>query len=89
MFSFETEVCVELELGAVDVTAVVQAARIADAEGGADSVGFLTGAALSADALLGHVRSIAHYDEGATVAGPLKVGVLFSVHDVNTIRLVK
>ncbi|VDK84402.1 unnamed protein product [Litomosoides sigmodontis] len=71
--SFETALCVELELGAVDVTAIVQSASIADAEGGADSVGFLTGAVLSADALLGYVRSIAQYDEGAAVAGPLKV----------------
>lgn len=60
-------------MGAVDVTAIVQSASIADAEGGADSVGFLTGAVLSADALLGYVRSIAQYDEGAAVAGPLKV----------------
>ncbi|VBB29888.1 unnamed protein product [Acanthocheilonema viteae] len=71
--SFETDICVELELGAVDVVAVVQSASIADAEGGADSVGFLSGAVLSADALLGYVRSIAQCDEGAAVAGPLKV----------------
>ncbi|KAM3720644.1 DNA polymerase epsilon catalytic subunit [Dirofilaria immitis] len=71
--SFETNICVELELGAVDVTAIVQSASIADAEGGADAVGFLTGAVLSGDALLGYVRSIAQYDEGAAVAGPLKV----------------
>ncbi|VIO96069.1 DNA polymerase family B, exonuclease domain containing protein [Brugia malayi] len=69
----ETDICVELELGAVDVTAIVQSASIADAEGGVDSVGFLTGTVLSADALLGYVRSIAQYDEGAAVAGPLKV----------------
>ncbi|VDK66069.1 unnamed protein product [Gongylonema pulchrum] len=62
-----------MELGAVDVTAIVQASRIADAEGGADSIGFLTGDALSADTLLGHVRSVAQYDEGAAVAGPLKI----------------
>ncbi|MCP9260431.1 DNA polymerase [Dirofilaria immitis] len=61
--SFETNICVELELGAVDVTAIVQSASIADAEGGADAVGFLTGAVLSGDALLGYVRSIAQYDE--------------------------
>ncbi|VDN01879.1 unnamed protein product [Thelazia callipaeda] len=71
--SFQTSVCVELQLGAVDVTALVQSAAIANAEGGTDSVGFLTGSALSTDALLGHVRSIAEYDEGAAVAGPLKV----------------
>uniref|UniRef100_A0A158Q8A2 DNA polymerase epsilon catalytic subunit n=1 Tax=Elaeophora elaphi TaxID=1147741 RepID=A0A158Q8A2_9BILA len=71
--SFETYICVELELGAVDVTAIVQSASIADAEGGVDSVGFLTGSVLSADALLGYIRSIAQYDEGAAVAGPLKV----------------
>uniref|UniRef100_A0A915Q6B6 DNA polymerase epsilon catalytic subunit n=1 Tax=Setaria digitata TaxID=48799 RepID=A0A915Q6B6_9BILA len=71
--SFETNVCVELELGAVDVTALVQSSGIADAEGGTDSVGFLSGTILSADALLGYVRSIAQYDEGAAVAGPLKV----------------
>uniref|UniRef100_A0A8R1XQP9 DNA polymerase epsilon catalytic subunit n=1 Tax=Onchocerca volvulus TaxID=6282 RepID=A0A8R1XQP9_ONCVO len=78
--SFETDICVELELGAVDVTAIVQSVNIADAEGGADSVGFLTGAVLSADALLGHVRSIAQYDEGAAVAGPLKV-LRLMLHD--------
>uniref|UniRef100_A0A915AYJ0 DNA polymerase epsilon catalytic subunit n=1 Tax=Parascaris univalens TaxID=6257 RepID=A0A915AYJ0_PARUN len=68
-----TEVCVELELGALAVSALVHGARIAEAEGGSGSVGFLSSASLSADALFGRVRTIANYDEAAAVSGALKV----------------
>lgn len=74
-----TEVCVELELGALAVSALVHGARIAEAEGGSGSVGFLSSASLSADALFGRVRTIAHYDEAAAVSGALKVGLSFLV----------
>uniref|UniRef100_A0A183V497 DNA polymerase epsilon catalytic subunit n=1 Tax=Toxocara canis TaxID=6265 RepID=A0A183V497_TOXCA len=70
---FCTEVCVELELGALAVSALVHGARIAEAEGSSDSVGFLSSVSLSADVLLGRVKTIAQYDEAAAVSGALKV----------------
>uniref|UniRef100_A0A0N5A8U1 DNA polymerase epsilon catalytic subunit n=1 Tax=Syphacia muris TaxID=451379 RepID=A0A0N5A8U1_9BILA len=71
--SFETDICVELELGAVAVTAIIQSARIIEAEGGVDSTGFISANTLASDSLLGRVKSIAHYDEAAAISGAVKV----------------
>lgn len=60
-------------MGAVAVTALVQASRIAEAEGGTDSVGFISGSILETDSLFGRSKNIALYDEAASVSGCLKV----------------
>ena len=62
-----------MELGAVAVTALIQSARITEAEGGTDSTGFISAIALASDSLFGRVKTIAHYDEAAAVSGAMKV----------------
>ncbi|VDK64477.1 unnamed protein product [Anisakis simplex] len=55
------------------MNALVHNARIADAEGGSGSTGFLSSVSLSGDVLCGKVKTIAQYDEAASVSGAMKV----------------
>ncbi|CAJ0578382.1 unnamed protein product, partial [Mesorhabditis spiculigera] len=71
--SFCGSVCVELELGAVVVAAIVHRSRLLEAEGADDTVGFDSTAALPADAVTGIRNTISSYDEGAAVDGPIRI----------------
>uniref|UniRef100_A0A1I7WS66 DNA polymerase epsilon catalytic subunit n=1 Tax=Heterorhabditis bacteriophora TaxID=37862 RepID=A0A1I7WS66_HETBA len=77
---FNGEACVELELRAVAVTALVQRGRLLEAEGADDTVAFDSTAILPADAVIGikfylfiYRNSISAYDEGAAVDATLKI----------------
>ncbi|CAI5437915.1 unnamed protein product [Caenorhabditis angaria] len=65
--------CVELQLSAVAVTALVQRSRVLEAEGADDVVAFDSANQLPSQALQGVKNSIACYDEGAAVDSSLKV----------------
>ncbi|CAJ0927336.1 unnamed protein product, partial [Mesorhabditis belari] len=71
--AFCGNVCLELELGAVAVTAVVHRSRLFEAEGADDTVAFDSTAALPSDALAGVQSAISAYDEGAAVDGAFRI----------------
>ncbi|EYC25275.1 hypothetical protein Y032_0012g1799 [Ancylostoma ceylanicum] len=71
--SFCGSVCVELELEAVAVTALVQRGRLLEAEGADDAVAFDSTAALPLDAYSGLRNTISAFDEGAAVDAALKI----------------
>ncbi|VDM81734.1 unnamed protein product, partial [Strongylus vulgaris] len=66
-------VCVEFELEAVAVTALVQRGRLLEAEGADDAVAFDSTAALPSDAYCGLRNTISAFDEGAAVDAALKI----------------
>ncbi|CAD6189723.1 unnamed protein product, partial [Caenorhabditis auriculariae] len=65
--------CVEVQLSAVAVTALVQRSRVLEAEGAEDAVAFDTAALLPFQSIFGVQNSISSYDEGAAVDGSLKI----------------
>ncbi|PAV80405.1 hypothetical protein WR25_03570 [Diploscapter pachys] len=65
--------CIELELGFVAVTALVQRGRLLNAEGADDTVAFDSSAALPAEAVIGVRNTISAYDEGAAVDAAMKI----------------
>ncbi|RCN34958.1 hypothetical protein ANCCAN_19206 [Ancylostoma caninum] len=71
--SFCGSVCVEFELEAVAVTALVQRGRLLEAEGADDAVAFDSTAALPLDAYSGLRNTISAFDEGAAVDAALKI----------------
>ncbi|CAJ0596065.1 unnamed protein product [Cylicocyclus nassatus] len=66
-------VCVEFELEAVAVTALVQRGRLLEAEGADDTVAFDSSIALPSDAFSGLRNTISAFDEGAAVDAALKI----------------
>lgn len=66
---------VELELGAIAVTALIQSSRILEAEGTSDFVGFASGVPIaSVDSLVAsHRASVNCFDEAASVSGAIRV----------------
>lgn len=70
-----TKVVVELELGAVALTALIQCARILEAEGTSDFVGFTSGVPVaSIDTLVAAHRSVTNcFDESASVSGAIRI----------------
>ncbi|KHJ77612.1 hypothetical protein OESDEN_22768, partial [Oesophagostomum dentatum] len=71
--SFCGSVCVEFELEAVAVTALVQRGRLLEAEGADDTVAFDSTVALPSDAYSGLRNTISAFDEGAAVDAALKI----------------
>ncbi|CAB3408448.1 unnamed protein product [Caenorhabditis bovis] len=65
--------CVELQLRAVAVTALVQRSRVLEAEGADDVVAFDTANVLPFQSITGEKNSLACYDEGASVDGSIKI----------------
>ncbi|KAJ1350133.1 hypothetical protein KIN20_005854 [Parelaphostrongylus tenuis] len=65
--------CVEFELEAVAVTALVQRGRLLDAEGTDDAVAFDSTVVMLSDAYTGLRNTISAFDEGAAVDAALKV----------------
>lgn len=66
---------VEIELGAVAVTALIQSARILEAEGTSDFVGFSSGVPVAAiDTLVvAHRAATTCFDEAASVSGAIRI----------------
>ncbi|KJH52429.1 hypothetical protein DICVIV_01406 [Dictyocaulus viviparus] len=71
--SFSGGICIEFELEAVAVTALVQRGRLLEAEGADDTVTFDSAVALPSDAYNGLRNTISAFDEGAAVDAALKV----------------
>ncbi|TKR92593.1 hypothetical protein L596_007218 [Steinernema carpocapsae] len=71
--TFEFSVVAELDIGAIAVSALIQKAKIAEAEGTSDTVGFITGDQLAVDAIAGNKKDIATYDEAASVNPSVQV----------------
>uniref|UniRef100_A0A1I7UZR9 DNA polymerase epsilon catalytic subunit n=1 Tax=Caenorhabditis tropicalis TaxID=1561998 RepID=A0A1I7UZR9_9PELO len=65
--------CVELQLSAVAVTALVQRSRVLEAEGADDVVTFDSMNTIALQSISGATNSIACYDEGAAVDASIKV----------------
>lgn len=65
--------CVELQLSAVAVTALVQRSRVLEAEGADDVVTFDSMSTIAQQSITGAGQSIACYDEGAAVDASIKI----------------
>ncbi len=75
-----------LEIGALAVSALIQGARIAAAEGTSEALGFASGSELDEMRLTGQLRSLASFDEAALVAPVvrlLRAMLLDAVRDIH------